>query len=91
LVIDSGAAIGALYSGTTCVVYNHLYGVSPNYDPLFDPFDPGHTVGEGLIFGIPLTVAVVASSTVPAPSTCGMTQCAAVGLAVSRRRRPRRN
>jgi len=68
--IDAGAPIGSVAFATLYVVYN-LYTVSPNFNPLFDPFDPLHTYAEGLTFEIPVTVTVLDPAAVPEPATFG--------------------
>lgn len=56
--IGNSAPVGAVAYGTLFAVYN-LYTVSPNNDPLFDPFNPAHTFAEGLSFEIPVSITVV--------------------------------
>ena len=56
--IGNSAPVGAVANATLFVVYN-LYTVSPNNDPLFDPFNPAHTFAEGLSFEIPVSITVL--------------------------------
>ena len=65
--IDNSAPVGAVAYATLYAVYN-LYTVSPNNDPLFDPFNPAHTFAEGLTFEIPVSITVEEVAT-PEPAT----------------------